>query len=169
MSLVRLPVGVNFLGFNGVCAFSGKRRSRRQRELRVQRGNCWGRRPSEASSTSGQADNFSSRTTSVTRGSFRNTGLTGTLTLFGLCELCCAGVAHRGGTGLRCRRHGWPHFGDEGSREPEALRAGRKRLVRGRWQHGRDALRDTTRPEQDPRLLRYRNCGAPGHVAAANV
>jgi hypothetical protein len=31
MSWVRLPVGMNFSGFNGVCAFSGRRRSRRQR------------------------------------------------------------------------------------------------------------------------------------------
>jgi hypothetical protein len=125
---------------------------------------CWGRRPSEASSTSGQADDFSSRAASVTRESFCNTGLTETLMLFRLCELCSAGVAHRGGTG-----HRWLHFGDEGSRGPEALRAGRKHLVRGRWQHRRDVLRGTTRPEPDPRLLRYRRCGAPGHVAAANV
>jgi hypothetical protein len=30
-SWVRLPVGANFSGFNGVCAFSGRRHSRRQR------------------------------------------------------------------------------------------------------------------------------------------
>jgi hypothetical protein len=133
------------------------------------RDHCWGRWPSEASSTSSQADDFSSRAVSVTRGGFRNTGLTETLMLFRLCEFCCAGVVHRGGTGLRCQRHRWLHFGDEGSRGPEALRAGRGHLVRGRWQHGRDVQRGMTRPEQDPRLLRYRRCGAPGHVAAANV
>jgi hypothetical protein len=30
--LVRLPVRANFSGFNNVCAFSGRRRSRRQRD-----------------------------------------------------------------------------------------------------------------------------------------
>jgi hypothetical protein len=130
-------------------------------ERHVQRGPCWGRRPSEASSTSGQADDFSSCAASVTRGSFRNTGLTETLMLFRLCELCCAGVAHRGNTRLQCRRHRRLHLGDESSKEPEALRAGREHLVWGRWQHGRDVPRGTTRPEQDPRQLRYRRCGAP--------
>jgi hypothetical protein len=43
-------------------------------------------------------------------------GLTETLMPLMSREFCCAGVVLRGGAGLRCRRHRWLHFGDEGSR-----------------------------------------------------
>jgi hypothetical protein len=96
-------------------------------------------------------------------------GLTETLMLLRLCEF----LSRRGGPSKRYRpsvpKDRWLHFGDEGSRGPEALRAGREHRVRGRWRHGRDVQRGATRPEQDPKLLRYRRCGAPGHVAVANV
>jgi hypothetical protein len=77
---------------------------------------CWGRWPSEASPTSGQADDFSSRAVSVTRRDLRIMGLTETLMPLMSREFCCAGMVLRGGAGLRCRRHRWLHFGDEGSR-----------------------------------------------------
>jgi hypothetical protein len=77
---------------------------------------CWGRWPSEASPTSGQADNFSSRAVSVTRRDLRIMGLTETLMPLMSPEFCCAGMVLRGDAGVWCRRHRWLHFGDEGSR-----------------------------------------------------
>jgi hypothetical protein len=59
----------------------------------------WGRWPSEGSSTSGQADNFSSRTASVARRGLRTMGLTETLMLLRLCEL----LSRRGGPSKRYR------------------------------------------------------------------
>jgi hypothetical protein len=75
---------------------------------------CWGKWPSEALSTSGQADGFSSRAASAARGSFCSDGLTETLILPELCRFYCAGVAHLSGAGLRCRRHGQLCLGAEG-------------------------------------------------------
>jgi hypothetical protein len=77
------------------------------------RARCWGKWPSEAFSTSGQADGFGSRTASVTRGSFCSVGLMETPILLELCKFCCAGAAHLSGAGLRCRRHGQLCFGAE--------------------------------------------------------
>jgi hypothetical protein len=78
---------------------------------------CWGKWPSEALSTSGQADGFGSRAASVTRGSFRNAGLTETLMLLELCQFCRAGAAHPSSADLRCRRYGQSCLGAEGSKE----------------------------------------------------
>jgi hypothetical protein len=108
------------------------------------RGSCWGRWPSEASPTSGQADDFSSRAVSVTRRDFRTMGLTETLMLLMLRECCCAGMVLRGGSRLRRRRHRWLYSGDEGSRGPEARCAGREHRVRGQRRHGRDVRRGAT-------------------------
>jgi hypothetical protein len=69
-------------------------------------GGCWGSWPSEASPTSGQADDFSSRAASISRRDFRGMGLTETLILLMLREDCCAGMVLHGGASLRCRRHG---------------------------------------------------------------
>jgi hypothetical protein len=77
------------------------------------RGYCWGRWPSEASPTSGQADDFSSRAVSVTRRDLRIMDLTETLMPLMSCDFCCTGMVLRGGAGLR---HRWLYFGDEGSR-----------------------------------------------------
>jgi hypothetical protein len=100
---------------------------------------CWGKWPSEAPSTSGQADGFGSHATLATRGSFRNAGLTRTLMLLKLCEFCCAGAAHLSSTGLRCRRYGQSCFGAEGSKTPGAPHAGNT-SGRGWERHGRDVL-----------------------------
>jgi hypothetical protein len=110
---------------------------------------CWGSWPSEASLTSGQADDFSSRAASVTRGDFCIMGLTETLMLLMSCEFCCAWMVLRRGAGLRCRRHRWLYFGDEGSRGPSARCAGREHRVQGQRRHRRDARRGATRPGQD--------------------
>jgi hypothetical protein len=131
-------------------------------------GLCWGKRPSEALSTSGQTEGFGSRAASATRGSFRNAGLTKTLMLLELCEFCCAGAAHLSSAGLRCRRHGQLCYGAEGLKEPEALCVDNT-SARGWRRHGRDVPRGTTRPGRGLGLFRCRRCGVLRHVAAANV
>jgi hypothetical protein len=113
------------------------------------RGYCWGSWPSEASPTSGQADDFGSRAASVTRRDFRVMGLTKTLILLMLREVCCVGMVLHGGASLRCRRHRRLYSGDEGSRGPRARCAGREHHVRGQRRHGRDVRRGATRPGQD--------------------
>jgi hypothetical protein len=65
----------------------------------IQRGPCWGSWPSEASPTSGQADDFSSCAASVTRGDFRIMGLSETLMLLMSREF----LLHRDGPSGRCR------------------------------------------------------------------
>jgi hypothetical protein len=132
------------------------------------RGYCWGKWPSEALSTSGQADGFGSRVASATRGSFRSAGLTETLMLLELCEFCCAEAAHLSGAGLRCRRHEQLCFGAEGLEEPEAPRV-ENTSARGWRRHGRDVPRGTTRPGRGLGLFRCQRCSALRHVAAANV
>jgi hypothetical protein len=127
-----------------------------------------GKWPSEALSTSGQADGFGSRAASATRGSSRSAALTETLMLLVLCEFCCAGAAHLRGAGLQCRRRGLLCLGAEGLEEPEAPRV-ENASARGWRRHGRDVPRGTTRPGRGPRLFRHRRCGALRHVAAANV
>jgi hypothetical protein len=104
----------------------------------------WGKWPSEALSTSGQADDFGSRAASATRGSFRSAGLTETLMLLELCEFCCAGAAHLNGAGLRCRKHGQLCFGAKGLEEPEAPRV-KNTSGRGWRRPGRDVPKGTTR------------------------
>jgi hypothetical protein len=73
-----------------------------------------GKWPSEALSTSGQADSFGSRAATVTPRSLRNASLTETLMLLGLCEFCRAGAAHLSSADHRCRRRGRSYFGAEG-------------------------------------------------------
>jgi hypothetical protein len=92
---------------------------------------------------------FGPRTDSVSRRNLRGMGLTETLTLLILRENCCAGKVPHGGAGLRCRRHGWLYFGDEGSREPGTRCAGREHRVRDQRRHGRDARRAAMRPRRD--------------------
>jgi hypothetical protein len=75
--------------------------------------------------------------------------LTKTLILLKLREDCCAGMVPHGGACLRCRRHGWLHSGDEGSKGPGARRAGREHRTRGQRRHGRGARRGATRPGRD--------------------
>jgi hypothetical protein len=128
-----------------------------------------GKKAFGASPTSGQADDLSSRAVSVTRRDFCTMSLTETLMLLMSREFCCAGMVLRGGASLRHRRHRWLYFVNEGSRGPEVLRAGREHRVRGQQRHGRNVRKGATRPKLDPRLLRYRRCGTPGHVAAADV
>jgi hypothetical protein len=68
---------------------------------------CWGRRPSETSPTSGQADGLGTHVVSVTRKDFCTMGLTETLMLLMSRELCCAGMVLHGSASLRHRRHRW--------------------------------------------------------------
>jgi hypothetical protein len=119
------------------------------KDLGAQKPICWGSWPSEASPASGQADDFSSRTASVSRRNFRGMGLTETLILLILREDCCAGMIPHGGASLRCRRHGWLYSDYEGSRGPGMRCADRKHRVRGQRRHGRDAWGGATRPGQD--------------------
>jgi hypothetical protein len=139
-----------------------------RRQAEASGASCWGKWPSEALSTSGQADGFGSRAASATWGSFCSAGLTETLMLLELYEFCCAGVAHLSGAGLRCRRHGQLCFGAEGLEEPEAPRV-ENTSSRGWRRPGRDVPKGTTRPGRDLGLFRCRRCGALRHVAAANV
>jgi hypothetical protein len=104
---------------------------------------CWGKWPSEALSTSSQADGFGSRTASATRGSSGSAGLTETLMLLELCEFCCAGAAYLSGAGLQCRRHGRMCFCAEGLEEPEAPRVDITSARGWRWPR-RDAPKGTT-------------------------
>jgi hypothetical protein len=129
---------------------------------------CWGKWPSEALSTSGQADGFSSRAASAARGSFCSDGLTETLILPELCRFFCAGVAHLSGAGLRCRRHGQLCFAPKVWRKPGAPRI-ENTSDRGWRRLGRDVLKGMTRPGRDLGPFRCRRCGALRHVAAANV
>jgi hypothetical protein len=79
-------------------------------------------------------------------------------------------LLHRDGPSRRCRPSAqMAVLRRRRFERPEALRVGREHRVRGQQWHGRDVQKGATRPKQDPRLLRYRRCGAPGHVAAANV
>jgi hypothetical protein len=149
----------------------GRRRSSNRRchcMIWPQGAACWGKWPSEALSTSGQADGFGSRAASAIRESFCSGGLTGTLMLLELCEFCCAGAAHLSGAGLRCRKHGQLCFGAEGLEEPGAPRV-ENASVRGWRRPGRDVPKGTTRPGRDLGLFRCRRCGALRHMAAANV
>jgi hypothetical protein len=120
-------------------------------------GECWGSWPSEASPASGQAGGFSSRAASVMRKDCCDMGLTETLMLLMSREFCCAGMVLHGGASLRCRRHRWLRFGDEGSRGP-----GPRCVARARCPERCGATRAGS-------PLRCRRCSAPGHVAAADV
>jgi hypothetical protein len=117
-------------------------------EVQADGGDCWGKWPSKALSTTGRADDFGSHAASAIWGKFCIGGLTETLMLLELCEFCCAGAAHLSSVGLRCRKHGQLRFGAEGLEEPEAPRV-ECTSARGWRRPGRDVLKGATRQERD--------------------